>query len=382
MNTSRLHLIIYDRAALLCGIILSLLPLATSCEHEIPYNVESKEPVLILNALLHTGEEEDYVVLHLGEATDVGRLEEATLTCYVNGRKTETLQPLTDKEAYGDPESYPPYLRDYISQYLRHKLFRLHTPLQPGDHIRLEATAEGGKYHAAAEATAPQPATLLQVDTCAAYLHEANGKSLYRRYDISLQDRPGEKNFYRLAIDNDYHYRYSRKKYQEDGSYVWQDTIVTQRHSQLINREDVILTDGQPQSYDDEENGLFPTIKNSYNIFTDSRFPNSSATLKVYTEYKATSYAGNIILSDYQHVYRQHTITVHLFSLTETEYRYFKALNCLQDGNYDESLMEPIIFPSNVEGGLGFVSISTESLIRMELPEEELLGGILTENDE
>lgn len=137
--------------------------------------------------------------------------------------------------------------------------------------------------------------------------------------------------------------------------------------NEIINREDVILTDGHPGNYDDEENELFPTINNKYNIFNDNTFRDSYATLKVYTPLYQEYYPveGHY----YDHISRKQTITVRLLSITEAEYRYLKALNCLDDGDYDDALMEPISLPCNVIGGLGFVGVCSESRVIIELPE-------------
>ena len=45
---------------------------------------------------------------------------------------------------------------------------------------------------------------------------------------------------------------------------------------------------------------------------------------------------------------------------TETEYYYLKALNLVDSDAYDETINEPIKYPSNVHGGTGMVGISTE----------------------
>ena len=158
----------------------------------------------------------------------------------------------------------------------------------------------------------------------------------------------------------------------EDGSWHWafiprDTTILAPRQNEIINREDVILTDGHPGNYDDEENELFPTINNKYNIFNDNTFRDSYATLKVYTPLYQEYYPveGHY----YDHISRKQTITVRLLSITEAEYRYLKALNCLDDGDYDDALMEPISLPCNVIGGLGFVGVCSESRVIIELPE-------------
>ena len=53
-------------------------------------------------------------------------------------------------------------------------------------------------------------------------------------------------------------------------------------------------------------------------------------------------------------------IIVRLLSITETEYYYLKALNLVDSDVYDETINEPLRYPSNVHGGTGMVSISTE----------------------
>lgn len=43
------------------------------------------------------------------------------------------------------------------------------------------------------------------------------------------------------------------------------------------------------------------------------------------------------------------------------EYYYLRALNLLDSDAYDNTLSEPIAFPSNVNGGTGMVGFSTET---------------------
>lgn len=356
----KLHLIIY--------IAIALASFA-SCENEIPYHPGAKEPQLIMNALLDAGETENYVYLHLSRGYSFEQFGEATLTLSVNGQ-AETVEAISPEEYYKNvKDKFDEELFKQIVENMRFKPFRLTTDLHPGDHIRLEATGENGKYRASAEVTVPQPIESLHVDTCTTYLYEYNRAYPYRQYKVTLQDRPGEKNHYRLDIWNDLTFRCQWYDYQESGDRVLIDTLVTiNREKEIINREDVILTDGHPGTYDDEDNELFPTISNKYNIFTDNTFRNSQATLLVYTPLyrdKRPSIAC-------RYLYRKQTITVRLLSLTEAEYRYLKALNCLEDGDYDETLMEPVCLPSNVEGGLGFVGACSEAKVTIEIPEVKI----------
>lgn len=337
----RAHLIIY-------AYMTAALWLA-GCENEIPYNPGNQKPLLVMNALLNAGQADNHVYLHLSEGYKIKRVEQATLSLYVNGQLTEEPQPLESSQT-------------------GRMAFRLGTVFHPGDHLRLQATAEGEKYRAEAEVTVPQPVKDIQVDTCTTKIIRFGSMTDYHRILVTLSDLPDEKNYYRLEVLNNYFVQiapppthpdeYGNSEYGNEGtSFYYTDR-------ELINREDIILTDGHISHSDkDEENELFPSIKNKYNVFTDNQFANSTATLKVYTRlnpFQMNASPGMLpsLLS----------IDVRLFSLDREEYLYFKGLNTIDDENYDTALMEPVSLPSNVKGGLGFVGASSETRVTMVFP--------------
>lgn len=334
---------------------LIVLLLATACENEIPYHPEQQPPLLVMNALMEAESNENHVYLHLSRGNRIESVKDASLALYVNGKQAETPQ------ATGM------------------NTFRITTPFHAGDRVRLEATAEAGRYHAAAEVTVPQPVDAFRVDTCMDYLYDYGSCSLYRRFDITMKDRPGEKNHYRLEVCNEldnlvsyWDFRYDEAgnlMYDESGEVltVIGDTLITLRDEKVITSEDVILTDGHPVSREDDSNSFFPIIGNRYNIFTDSYFTDASATLRVFTDYGYSFYPDYW----YTRIRQTHKAVVCIHSLTEAGYRYLKALNCLQDDEYDDTLMEPVCLPSNVEGGLGFVDISMPRRKTLLLYEQE-----------
>lgn len=368
---AKLHLITYMYA------VAALL--LTSCENEIPYNPGNQKPLIVMNAMLDAGEVENFVYLHLSEGYSIGKINQATLSLYVNGQLAEEPQPMTPQEIYEglNEETYGKDLYEQIIKNINYKKFRLHTHFQPGDNIRLEATAENGEYLVSSEVVVPQPVLDIQVDTCITKIFQWNSMRDYRRILVTLHDLPNEKNYYRLDIQNNYHVnaRYPVPSLNEDGSqetdedgtplYWYKDTIFNYTDRELINREDIILTDGHISHSDqDEENEMFPSISNKYNIFTDNQFPNSSATLKVYTA------LGLDYLSGYDSVYsRLLSLSVRVLSISKEEYLYLKGLNCMDDDDYDTTLMEPVSLPSNVQGGLGFVGVSASAEVNMEFPE-------------
>lgn len=335
---ARSHLIIYTY-------MLAALWLA-GCENQIPYNPGEQKPLLIMNALLDAGKADNYVYLHLSQGNKIRQVNRSTLSLYVNGQLAEKPQPLED------------------SQPVR-STFCLHTAFRPGDRIRLEATAEGEEYRVEAEVTVPQPVKDIRVDTCTTKIIIRGRMENYRRILVTLRDLPDEKNYYRLEVLNNYRIQAQNPipvpVEDEFGiRYVYEDTIFYYTDRELINREDIILTDGHVSYSDkDEENQLFPSIKNKYNVFTDNQFSNSTATLKVYTackvDYLGFSAMRPSLLS----------IVVRLFSLGREEYFYLKGLSTIDDDEYDTTLMGPVGLPSNVKGGLGFVGVSSEVNVTM-----------------
>ena len=109
---------------------------------------------------------------------------------------------------------------------------------------------------------------------------------------------------------------------------------------------------------------MFDTVKNIYGVFDDSRFKNTSYTMTVYNQTDIDGFPeyGTNVKMD---------IIVRLLSITETEYYYLKALNLVDSDAYDETINEPIKYPSNVHGGIGMIGISTETskTIHIEKPQ-------------
>lgn len=58
-------------------------------------------------------------------------------------------------------------------------------------------------------------------------------------------------------------------------------------------------------------------------------------------------------------------VVVRLLSITEAQFRYLRAMNCLDSEDYNETFMEPVIVPQNVSGGLGFVGASSEQRVTL-----------------
>ncbi len=318
-------------------LFIVLSALFSACENELPYQERPQEPQLLMNAFLEVGKEENEVKLfmikpNIDATTSVTN---GSVIVYVNGEKTETVE---------------------VDPYSNWGLCTLKSQFRPGDRVRLEATAEDGEYQANAEVEFPQPIEeMIRVDTLHTQLKGLYGMQDCMRYRIAIHDRPGEKNYYRLIIQENT-YRTSLEDGVTYGPFVSEPDI--------INQEDIVLTDGHLTTADDDEFGILDmTIRNVRNIFTDSRFTNGPYTLNVYTSYPYFHDWGS---EDYKKHIR-FDVVVRLQCITEAQYRYMRAMNCLDSDDYNETFMEPVIVPQNVSGGLGFVGASSEQQVTLRM---------------
>lgn len=285
-----------------------------------------------MNALINADSLSNIVFLNLTGKEHMSHILDATLEVRINGDLKEQLRPLPIESEYVIPQCQ----------------FRVTSKLTPGDVLRLDAITDDGQYHAWSEVTVPRRlAEIENIDTLTIQLSTSGYTSEYLRHKITFTDLPDEDNYYRLIMDT----RLMFKKLNDNNEIVTNEW----RNYNFIYREDIVLTDGQPSTDDDDENGLFDTSKNIYGVFNDSRFKNSTYTMTVHVP----RYLFQDI-DDRPHLSAKIDIIVRLVSITEMEFYYLRALNLIDSDSFDETINEPVKFPSNVNGGIGFVGVSTE----------------------
>jgi hypothetical protein len=301
-----------------------------SCENELPFNIKDNPPKLVINSLINADSLTNVLFLNLTGRNNTTHIKNAKVEVRVNGQLLESLRPL------------PPQNEEDMQC-----RFNITTKFTPGDMIRIDALTDDGQYHAWAEATVPQrPNEIINIDTITVPFKQYGYTTNYLRYKIGIKDHSNEDNYYRLIVDK----RMSASQY----NYETDQYFTRTEHSfSFIGREDIVLTDGQPINGDDDDNSMFETIENRYAVFDDSRFKNTSYTMTVY------NYASNDAFPQYGNNIDM-DVTIRLLSITESEYYYLKALNFLKSDGYDETFNEPIKFPSNIQGGVGIIGVSTE----------------------
>lgn len=326
------------------SILIATLTIA-SCENELPFSIKDNPPKLVMNALINAESQANLLFLNFTGKDATTHIQNATIEIRINGQLTESLRPLPPEQE-GNPQCR----------------FNITSKFTPGDVVRIDALTDDGKYHAWAEVTVPQrPAEIENIDTLTVSMLEYGYKKNYLRYRITFKDRPDETNYYRIVVDKQTTlWKYN---YEEEGK--GEQIFLTKHSFSFIGREDIVLTDGQPSTGEDEDNGIFDTARNIYGVFDDSRFKNTSYTMTVYnsTRIETGSEEGSFYGMD---------VIIRLRSITEVEYYYLKALNFVDSDIYDETINEPIKFPGNVNGGTGMIGITTEvsKKIKIETPQQ------------
>lgn len=327
--------------------LLLLVLLASACENEIPFNLKENSPKLVMNAQINADSLYNTLFLNITGQNTLGHVKEATVEIRVNGILTETAQPIPN------------------DAYQVQKRFRITTTFHPGDLVRIDATTSDSRLHAWAEVTVPQPITIEEVDTTRIRTRYNGSYEEMIRFRFAVKDRPNEKSFYRLVIE-----QRGELGYLNETEGV--SNTVTGSMNRFITGDDIVLTDGQPDMNND--NSMFEIATNIYGVFDDSRFTNQSYAMTAYIlqqVWLSPFYTDEQPwLNTYVNQWWKVDVRLRLLSITETEYYYLKALNLIDSDMYDETMMEPIKFASNVNGGIGLISISTETSKNISLPKQ------------
>lgn len=278
-----------------------------SCEKYIPVDQPGPEKMLLVNALMSTGDTLHTVYAGISTYEKADRLESGSLECRVNGK----LVAATDKLEKTDKAIY-------------HNAFRFRADFKAGDEVSIAVESDG--MRAEAKTVVLDEPLLAGVDTMHVYKKDKNGNP-YKALGLGVhvKDRPDEKNYYMLQV------------WESGGSFM--------RLLEVDNSSEPLLNTGMNLNYDSDDPAPANYFANRYNIFTDKGFEGSSHVFKVSL--------GRSFRSK---------VTVRLLALDRKAYNYINA------AWFEESDLSALAFfavkpyPTNVTGdGLGLVSVMTSS---------------------
>lgn len=317
-----------------------LLLALSACTNPLDYTSGQQPEMIVMNAQLRTDETRHSVFLSRGLIGAAKPLPDAQLDCYINGTFLTRARPCPQ-----DSTGTSTYMgTNYAAEYL------FNAELHPGDEVHLVAAS--GTLHASATVTAPQSATLAAVDTLSVPVSPYS--VLYTSYGqeytealvcrLRLEDRPGEQNWYRICVD-----------------------LGDERDHHSVRfgfNRDLILNDGYKSS-DAFDIGQAPG--NNFCSFSDKQFADGTAEVEIHV------LKNNILYVKKNWTRAEHpALRLRLLTLSLEEYTYLGAINAADVWGFDGAMLtEPVSFPSNVEGGLGLVSVASASDILLELQDLE-----------
>jgi hypothetical protein len=324
--------------------------LAAGCYEEILIPTEDKDPVLVMNAQMDNLEKRHTVSLSRSLLSKVEPLPGARVKVYVNGALVA--------EAVETPEDSG----------WNQTAYEFEATFKPGDEVRIEATKDA--FSASSTVVVPPAVAIASVDTSSVRMTYLDETDDFIQLKARFKDLPGDSWY---GVDNRIHDLW--EYLDEDGNVIPEYTVATNGQGVIETGFDPVISEGSGKTSGSDLAALL-SVENTYHCFSDAPIAGEECTLRVMT------YPWNVYLGDYQYgllipqvlvddpdswsILSKLPFRVHrecffrLRSLDFTQYHYLKALNNLETFGTEMSfLVEPTIIPSNVEGGLGFVSIET-----------------------
>ena len=226
---------------------------------------------------------------------------------------------------------------------------------KPGDVVRIEAEAEadGETFKAYSEVVVPNAPEFIITDTLRQ--KDQYGDYVYR-IRVRGKDITGEDNFYRILSGRSIIDRKIRYANEEEEAKTWEETT-DYSFIRLDKGNDPILNDGAPA----EDLDLEGASENTFRVFSDRQFSDGTFNIGFSVNENEIIFGLHGVLN-YNRMESVTTLSVTIRGITKDEYYYLKALSIYDYLDGDTTLTEPVSFPDNVEGGIGLVSISTESV--------------------
>ena len=340
---------------------LSALCLATACENTVHYEYDSAEGQITILSQMTTDAQEHSIVLSMSYPDRIEALPDATVRCIVNGTVYNAAHIAQDPDRIDS----------------RYSLYCFEAPLRAGDVVEVEASH--GKQSARASLTVPKAAEIAVADTTTIVrvveINPYEGVSFKLEYNnlqvkALIRDIPGEDSFFTLGVKKVF--RITHVYLDDEGNRTRPDSVSVETDRYFWTRRDPILDDGYFSDTGESDGNLLEELlaANSMHCFSDQLFRDGEGTVTFLVSsdkrpYTTATYADVEV-----------SLEIHLTSIDRNGYNYLRALNNMEAYGYSVSpIIEPTMLPSNVEGGLGLVSVGCDSKIVLRLKPMRIEGG-------
>ncbi len=340
-----------------------------ACTKDIDFNLKDIKPQLIVNSQMTVGDTLHLVYLAVSKTDRVEKINSGSVKCYVNGNfvadgqldnRDDKLFIKEDLHLYGyvykdehHKDVYSPEANGASKN--KQTRYSFKADFKPGDVVRIEAEAEadGETFKAYSEVVVPKAPEFSITDT----LSQKNqyGDHVYR-IRVKGKDIIGEDNFYRILSGRSVIDKKIRYASEKEEAKTWEEAR-DYSFIRLDKGNDPILNDGAPA----EDLDLEGASENTFRVFSDRQFSDGTFNIGFNVNANEILYGLHGVLN-YNRMESETTLSVTIRGITKEEYYYLKALSIYDYLDGDTTLTEPVSFPDNVEGGVGLVSISTESV--------------------
>lgn len=347
--------------------IIAGLFLLASCETLLVPDPVGPERQIALQARLLTVDTLHTVHAVYSKYESLEEAKDLTIACYVNG---ECVAVTSESEAEtAEYKTSVPW-----------RSYKFKAEIHPGDSVRIEATGPTEWATASVKAPDAPPAPEVSME-----LIPSTFDSYYQhkyRFQIHVEDQPGKRNWYRLATLC----RQVHNEYRVKSSYYY--PVSEEGWFNILDRTIVIPVDNSMDSFLNPEERVVDKwnkdyLANEYNFFTDELFEDGAVDLTLEANVYHYTRIENASLGFYgEFSYR--TIFYAYFDLQNLSREDYLNSRMLEMENLsltgvgwvDDLFLQDIVFPDNVEGGIGFVTVRSVSRAVLKLGESSARDGL------
>jgi hypothetical protein len=307
-----------------------------------------------MNAQMSTSDNEHTIWLGRSNRQIIAPLQDAVVSCYVNGKLVSITSSM--EEQVEIPLSWQSDFVYGMGGY------HIEAAFTPGDRVHIEVEVPEG-LRCSSDVVVPKAPVILDASVvpCETVAERELGRF---RFLVKIRD-----------VDNELNYFFFRLL---DHSFVMVETAhenAVFQPGDIVSCLDEVLdvnTTGEPLlnpgartlgSFDMSESSYFD---NKENLFTDALFRNGEYSFGFYTRARFNMKPQSIDKGDCFVAHNR--AVIRLMQITREEYLYLSGYQFDQSSESGTFFTNDFVFPNNVRGGLGFVSINTATDYVIDFP--------------
>ena len=325
--------------------------------------------VLIMNAQISTADTSHVVWLGYGTQDRVSAVLNGIVSCYVNGELIVT----TDQVDEIVENTSPLFSGESLASVAA---YRFNARFSPEDHVVIQAVV-GNHRCQAAQDVLPAPVIL---DGRAIRCETVSDQQLGTyRLELRLQDQKDILNYHYLKLYLRSHMLVEVSIHGEH--YPWAPKV-----GDILDREEKeirVISTGEPllnsgaSTLGSQGSSQESYFDNTTNLFTDLLFRDDEYTMHIFTNESLPHIPSSILGGETYLAF--HSAVVRVFNVPKEEYRYLTGYQFEKSAESGTYFTEDFVFPNNVEGGIGFVSINTAADYEIALPTWRINGDLKIE---